>query len=79
VADCGGEELCLPAGAAHSGQPFQHNRGGMAAADWRAGGNDFNLVLLHLVKAGIRVKKDDLVAQFDPTTSCCAWTTTKTW
>jgi len=24
-------------------------------------------VLLHLVKAGIRVKKDDLVAQFDPT------------
>jgi multidrug efflux pump subunit AcrA (membrane-fusion protein) len=30
-------------------------------------GSDFNLVLLHLIKAGTRVKKDDLVAQFDPT------------
>jgi HlyD family secretion protein len=44
------------------------NRGGMGGGGLGGpGGNDFNLVLLHLVKAGIRVKKDDLVAQFDPT------------
>ena len=41
------------------------NRGGMGGA--LGGGGDFNLVLLHLVKAGARVKKDDVVAQFDPT------------
>ncbi|HEX3746791.1 MAG TPA: HlyD family efflux transporter periplasmic adaptor subunit [Bryobacteraceae bacterium] len=43
------------------------NRGGMGGALSGGGGNDFNLVLLHLVKAGARVKKDDVVAQFDPT------------
>src|ERR1039457_6653896 len=31
------------------------------------GGGDFNLILLHLAKAGIQVKKDDVVAEFDPT------------
>ncbi|MEI9974502.1 MAG: HlyD family efflux transporter periplasmic adaptor subunit [Ignavibacteriota bacterium] len=41
------------------------NRGGMGGA--LGGGGDFNLVLLHLIKAGARVKKDDVVAQFDPT------------
>jgi multidrug efflux pump subunit AcrA (membrane-fusion protein) len=51
------------------------NRGGMGGgglagsggASGGPGGADFNLVLLHLVKAGLRVKKDDMVAQFDPT------------
>jgi len=44
------------------------NRGGMAGGGLGGpGGNDFNLVLLHLIKAGTRVKKDDVVAQFDPT------------
>ena len=42
------------------------NRGGMAGA-LAAGGSDFNLVLLHLIKAGAHVKKDEVVAQFDPT------------
>jgi len=42
------------------------NRGGMAGA-LSAGGSDFNLVLLHLIKAGAHVKKDEVVAQFDPT------------
>ena len=42
------------------------NRGGMGGA--LAGGmSDFNLVLLHLIKAGAHVKKDEVVAQFDPT------------
>jgi multidrug efflux pump subunit AcrA (membrane-fusion protein) len=42
------------------------NRGGMGGA--LAGGmSDFNLVLLHLIKAGAHVKKDDVVAEFDPT------------
>src|SRR5271169_3248375 len=31
------------------------------------GGADFNLILLHLAKAGTQVKKDDVVAEFDPT------------
>src|ERR1017187_823851 len=31
------------------------------------GGGDFNLILLHLAKAGTQVKKDDVVAEFDPT------------
>jgi HlyD family secretion protein len=44
------------------------NRGGMGGAGLGGpNGSDFNLVLLHLVKAGTRVKKDDVVAQFDPT------------
>jgi len=42
------------------------NRGGMAGA-LAGGGSDFNLVLLHLIKAGARVKKDEVVAEFDPT------------
>jgi multidrug efflux pump subunit AcrA (membrane-fusion protein) len=42
------------------------NRGGMGGA-LAAGGSDFNLVLIHLVKAGARVRKDEIVAQFDPT------------
>jgi multidrug efflux pump subunit AcrA (membrane-fusion protein) len=42
------------------------NRGGMGGA-LAGGGSDFNLVLLHLVKAGARVKKDETVAEFDPT------------
>ena len=41
------------------------NRGGMGGM--LGGGGDFNLVLLHLVKAGAHVKKDDVVGQFDPT------------
>ena len=41
------------------------NRGGMGGA--LGGGGDFNLVLLHLIKAGAHVKKDEVVAQFDPT------------
>ena len=41
------------------------NRGGMGGM--LGGGGDFNLVLLHLIKAGAHVKKDDVVAQFDPT------------
>ena len=49
------------------------NRGGMGGyglAGPPPGGGpgpDFNLVLLHLIKAGSRVKKDDVVAEFDPT------------
>lgn len=44
------------------------NRGGMGGGGLAGpNGSDFNLVLLHLIKAGTRVKKDDLVAQFDPT------------
>jgi HlyD family secretion protein len=48
------------------------NRGGMggslgAGPAGGPGGADFNLVLLHLAKAGIHVKKDDVVAEFDPT------------
>jgi multidrug efflux pump subunit AcrA (membrane-fusion protein) len=50
------------------------NRGGMGGAlggqrggGGPGGGGDFNLVLLKLVPAGSRVKKDDVVAQFDPT------------
>lgn len=44
------------------------NRGGMGGGGLGGpNGSDFNLVLLHLIKAGTRVKKDDLVAQFDPT------------
>src|ERR1022692_3404726 len=48
------------------------NRGGMggslgAGPAGGPGGADFNLVLLHLSKAGIHVKKDDVVAEFDPT------------
>ena len=39
------------------------NRGGMGGF----GGSDFNLILLHLAKAGMQVKKDDVVAEFDPT------------
>ncbi len=39
------------------------NRGGMGGF----GGSDFNLILLHLTKAGTQVKKDDVVAEFDPT------------
>jgi HlyD family secretion protein len=39
------------------------NRGGMGGF----GGADFNLILLHLTKAGTQVKKDDVVAEFDPT------------
>jgi HlyD family secretion protein len=42
------------------------NRGGMGGA-LAGGGSDFNLVLLHLIKAGAHVKKDEVVAQFDPT------------
>jgi multidrug efflux pump subunit AcrA (membrane-fusion protein) len=42
------------------------NRGGMGGA-LAAGGSDFNLILIHLVKAGEHVKKDQTVAQFDPT------------
>jgi multidrug efflux pump subunit AcrA (membrane-fusion protein) len=42
------------------------NRGGMGGL-LAGGASDFNLVLLHLVKAGARVKKDDVVAEFDPT------------
>lgn len=50
------------------------NRGGMGggglAGPAQSGGGpgaDFNLVLLHLIKAGSHVKKEDVVAQFDPT------------
>ncbi len=50
------------------------NRGGMGgslgagpAGGGGPGGADFNLVLIHLAKAGIHVKKDDVVAEFDPT------------
>jgi HlyD family secretion protein len=49
------------------------NRGGMGGgglagpATGGGPGADFNLVLLHLIKAGTHVKKDDVVAQFDPT------------
>lgn len=44
------------------------NRGGMGGGGLGGpGGNDFNLVLLHVIKAGTHVKKDDVVAQFDPT------------
>src|ERR1035438_5487652 len=49
------------------------NRGGMGGFGLAGpppaggGGPDFNLVLLHLIKAGTHVKKDDVVAQFDPT------------
>lgn len=39
------------------------NRGGDSGL---GGGNDFNLVLLSLAKAGTRVKAGDIVAQFDP-------------
>lgn len=42
------------------------NRGGMGGALGGPGG-DFNLVLIHLIQAGTHVKKDDVVAQFDPT------------
>jgi len=42
------------------------NRGGMGGM-LAGGGSDFNLILIHLVKAGAHVKKDDTVAQFDPT------------
>jgi len=49
--------------------------GGMAGPGGGGGGGggpggpgpDFNLVLLHLIKAGTHVKKEDVVAQFDPT------------
>jgi len=48
--------------------------GGMAGPGGGGGGGgaggpgpDFNLVLLHLIKAGTQVKKEDVVAQFDPT------------
>jgi multidrug efflux pump subunit AcrA (membrane-fusion protein) len=41
--------------------------GGAGGAGGGPGGADFNLVLLHLAKAGTHVKKDDVVAQFDPT------------
>jgi HlyD family secretion protein len=40
------------------------NRGGMGGP--MGGGGDFNLVLMKLAKPGIRVKKDDVVAEFDP-------------
>ena len=50
------------------------NRGGMGgslgagpAGGGGPGGADFNLILLHLSKAGTQVKKDDVVAEFDPT------------
>jgi len=56
------------------------NRGGMGGSGLGGpggGGNgmggpggpgaDFTLVLWHLIKAGTRVKKDEVVAQFDPT------------
>jgi|SRR5271157_198953 len=50
------------------------NRGGMGgslgagpAGGGGPGGADFNLILLHLAKAGTQVKKDDVVAEFDPT------------
>src|ERR1039457_3370798 len=50
------------------------NRGGMGgslgagpAGGGGPGGADFNLILLHLAKAGIHVRKDDVVAEFDPT------------
>jgi HlyD family secretion protein len=44
------------------------NRGGMGGGGLGGPGiSDFTLVLLHLVKAGTHVKKDDVVAQFDPT------------
>jgi len=44
------------------------NRGGMGGMGLGGpNGSDFNLVLLHLIKAGTHVKKDDAVAQFDPT------------
>jgi len=50
------------------------NRGGMGgslgagpAGGGGPGGADFNLILLHLAKAGTAVKKDDVVAEFDPT------------
>jgi multidrug efflux pump subunit AcrA (membrane-fusion protein) len=44
------------------------NRGGMGGGGLGGpNGGDFNLVLLHLIKAGLRVKKDDVVAEFDPT------------
>lgn len=51
------------------------NRGGMGGAlgngpaggGGGGGGADFNLILLHLAKAGTQVKKDDIVAEFDPT------------
>ncbi len=48
------------------------NRGGMggslgAGPAGGPGGSDFNLILLHLAKAGTQVKKDDVVAEFDPT------------
>src|ERR1039457_3506118 len=50
------------------------NRGGMGgslgagpAGGGGPGGADFNLILLHLAKAGTQVKKDAVVAEFDPT------------
>ena len=44
------------------------NRGGVGGGGLGGpGGSDFNLVLLKLIKAGTRVKKEDVVAQFDPT------------
>ena len=49
------------------------NRGGMGGGGGPSGGGggpggaDFNLVLLRLAKAGTHVKKDDVVAEFDPT------------
>ena len=47
------------------------NRGGMGggppSGGGPGGGGDFNLVLLRLAKPGTQVKKDDVVAQFDPT------------
>jgi HlyD family secretion protein len=49
------------------------NRGGMGGSGLGGPGTgggpgpDFTLVLWHLIKAGTRVKKDEVVAQFDPT------------
>jgi biotin carboxyl carrier protein len=44
------------------------NRGGMGGGGLAgSAGSDFNLVLLHLIKAGAHVKKDEVVAEFDPT------------
>jgi HlyD family secretion protein len=42
--------------------------GGPTPQGGRGGpGGDFNLTILSMVKAGMHVKKDDVVAQFDPT------------
>ena len=46
------------------------NRGGAQVAQPMGGGGgpggDFTLVLMHLAKAGVHVKKDDVAAEFDP-------------